>query len=407
MASIPTPSDNVRLRPANEGNPLVTNRRPARHARPARPIRPSCPTNTPVSSFRASRWAAPNITAQKANTINNADWVSYKLTTTKASLVEKLRHHIIRLHPKRYEEIPDPNNSAETISVPRKVDLLDPTEFARPIRLHRRDPSAPLGGLKETDAARLLADQQTPVYDEVKDAREELRARKEANRAEIAAKVAPYGMDNVMKKKSQFAKKTEQVFQHDQGNVQMRYEESQPWFIEDFDNGNTWQGQREQNLSGGRFVALLYNKNSKSFNMIPIEKWYKFREVNKYKMTSEEAAERKRQLDGVTPPWLKIEKTVEVKVEADEALTLEEARLYQKFSRRMGKGVVTSKGSEEVKAATDMEEVDYEQEFDNDDGGLLYGVDGDDDKDEQQEIKVFIISLWQARPAMVLILLSI
>lgn len=399
MASMPASSNYVRLRPTNDGNPLITNRRP---------IRPANAPRGPASSSRASRWAAPNVTAQKANTINNADWISYKLTTTKASLVDTLRHHVIRLHPKRYEEIPDPNNPAETISVPRKVELLDPTEFARPIRLHRRDPSAPLSGLKEADAARLLAGQQTPVYDEVKHAQEELRARKEANKAEIAAKIAPYGIDNAKRKRGQFAKKTEQVFQQrDQRNVQMRYEESQPWFIEDFDNGNTWQGQREQNLSGGKFVALLYSQSSKSFNMIPIEKWYKFREVNKYKMTSEEAVERKRRLDGVTPPWLKIEKAVEVKVEADEALTLEEARLYEKFSRRMGKGVVTSKGSEEVKAAIDMEEVDYEQEFDNDDGGLLYGMDGGDDKEEQQEIKVFIVSLWQARPAMVLILLSI
>lgn len=376
----PGPGNYARIRPSTDSNPLVTRRRPTRPANAPRDL---------ASSTRASQWAAPSasaIAAQKANTINDADWIPYKLTTTKASLLKSLRHHIIRLHPKRYEDIPDPNNPAETISVPRKVDLLDPTEFARPIRLHRRNPCAPLGGLKEAAAARLLA-KQTPAYDEVKDVQEELHARKAASRAEIASKVAPYGADNV-KKKSQFAKKTEQVFQRDQSNVQMRYEESQPWFIEDFDNGNTWQGQREQNLSGGRFVALLHNRDSMSFNMVPIEKWYKFREVNKFKMTSEEAVERKRKLDGVKPPWIKVEK----KAEVDEPLTAEEARLYQKFSRLIGKGVVASKGSEEVKATADLEEVDYEQEFDNDDAGQLYGVAGDDDEDEQKATEVFIMS---------------
>lgn len=264
------------------------------------------------------------------------------------------------------------------------MNLLDPTEFARPVRLHRRDPCAPLGGVKEAEAARLLAAQQTVVHDEEQEARDAELAQKAANKAEVASKIAP-GV--AKKKKSRFVKKTEQVFHHDQVNAQMRYEESQPWFIEDFDNGNTWQGQREQSLSGGAFVALVYNKNNRGFNMIPIEKWYKFREVNKFKMAPKEAAERKRQLDGGTPMWLKTEKVVEV----DEPLTAEETRLYEKNARSMVKGVVTSKGSEEARATTELEEMDYDHEFDNDDAGQVYGGGGNDSEEEQREIEVFML----------------
>lgn len=381
----PVPPKYARVRPSTDGNPLITRRRPPR---PASAPRASL-TSTDHLSIKASQWAASSVSAiaaqkeREVNTINDADWISYKLTTTKASLLKSLRHHVIRLHPKRYKEVPDPNNPAETISVPRKVDLLDPAEFARPIRLHRRNPCAPLGGVKETEAARLLAVHQMPVYDKEKEAWETERAQKAASKAEVASKIAPYGVDGI--KKNRFAKKTEQVFHRDQSNAQMRYEESQPWFIEDFDNSNTWQGQREQNLSGGKFVALVYGKDSKSFNMIPIEKWYKFREVNKFKMTPEEAVERKRQLDRKVRPWAKVEKPVEV----DEPLTAEEARLYQKYSRLVVKNVVTSKGSEEAKATAELEGMDYDQEFDNDDAGQLYGVDGDDDEEEQKEIEVF------------------
>lgn len=379
------PPKYARVRPSNDGNPLITRRRPPR------PVRaPRAPASTDHLSFKALEWASASAMAiqkeSEANTINNTEWVSYKLTTTKASLLKTLRHHVIRLHPKRYEEVSDPTNPAETVSIPRKVDLLDPAEFARPVRLHRRDPCAPLGGVKEAGAARLIAAQQSPVYDEEKEARDAERAQKAAGKAEIASKIAPYGAAGV--KKNRFTKKTEQVFRHDQSNAQMRYEESQPWFIEDFDNGNTWQGQREQNLSGGKFVALVYGKNSNSFNMIPIEKWYKFREVNKFKMTPEEAVERKRQLDGKTPPWIKVEKVVEVEV--DEHLTAEEARLYQKYSRLVVKDVVTSKGSEEARATAELEEMDYDQEFDNDDSGQLYGADGDDNEEEQKDIEVFM-----------------
>lgn len=392
----PVPPKYARVRPSTDGNPLITRRRPPR---PASAPRASL-ASTDRLSTKASQWTASSvsaITAQKeceTNAINDADWIPYRLTTTKASLLKSLRHHVIRLHPKRYKEVPDPNNPAETISVPRKVDLLDPAEFARPIRLHRRDPCAPLGGVKEVEAARLLAVHQTPVYDEEKEAWETERAQKAARKAEVASKIAPDGI----KKRNRFAKKTEQVFRHDQSNAQMRYEESQPWFIEDFDNGNTWQGQREQNLSGGKFVALVYGKDSKSFNMIPIEKWYKFREVNKFKMTPEEAVEQKRRLDRKIPPWVKIERPVEV----DEPLTTEEARLYQKYSRLAVKNVVTSKGSEEAKATAEPEGMDYDQEFDNDDAGQLYGVDGGDDEEEQKEIEVFV-SLQQTKPTAVLI----
>lgn len=393
-ASGPVPPKYARIRPSADGNPLITRRRPPRPASAPR-------ASTDRLSTKASQWTASSVSAiaaqkeREANAINDADWIPYKLTTTKASLLKSLRHHVIRLHPKRYKEIPDPDNPAETISVPREVDLLDPAEFARPIRLHRRNPCAPLGGVKEAEAARLLAVHRAPVYDEEKEAWETERAQKAAKKAEVASKIAPDGI----KKKNRFAKKTEQVFCYDQSNAQMRYEESQPWFIEDFDNGNTWQGQREQNLSGGKFVALVYEKGSQSFNMIPIEKWYKFREVNKFKMTPEEAVERKRQLDGKMPPWVKIEKPVE----ADEPLTAEEARLYQKYSRLAVKSVVTSKGSEEAKATAEPEGMDYDQEFDNDDVGQLYGVAGNDDEEEQKEIEVFV-SLQQIKPTAVLII---
>lgn len=385
-APINAPADAIprkiaRVRPnPNEGNPLLMRRGPRN--RPTE-NRASVHTNKvpDLSALKlGSKWAGP-VARQGAKTapINVADWHSYKLVTTKASLVQGLRHHVIRMHPKRFEQMPDPMHPGQTIGIPRKVDLLDPNEFKRPIKIHRRDPSAPLGGVKETEAANLLASQQPVVHDEEKEARDLEQAKKAANRAEIESKIAPHGGT---KKKKTFVKKTEQVFHHDAANAKMRYEESQPWFIEDFDNTNTWQGQREQNMSNGTFVALIHGEDGQSLRMIPIEKWYKFREVNKFKLSVQEAMERKKKFDQQVPSWIKTDKAKEV--EEDEELTIEEQALYNKNMKLRVKSVFTTKGAEDVKP--DKEEIDYEEDrFDNDDAGQVYGVEGDDD--ERKEIE--------------------
>lgn len=261
------------------------------------------------------------------------------------------------------------------------MDLLDPNEFKRPLRLHRRNPSAPLSGVKESEAARLLASQQEPVIDEEQEARIAEQQRKEAERAEIASKIG-----GEPKKKLRFGKKTEQVFKYDVANAKMRYEESQPWFIEDFDNTNTWQGQREQNMSNGTFVALVPVEDGGSFRMVPVEKWYKFREVNKFRLSAEEVAAERKRFEGSVPVWLKREVEGKVK-EEEEQLTAAELALYNKNAKLRVKSVITSKGSEEVKISQD-EEIDYKEDrFDNDDAGRIYDDRLGSDDEERKHIE--------------------
>lgn len=284
-AAPPKPSLGVIKRREVTANPLVNRRRPRAppqtsnglRGRPAHSATPPGPGAAAVATPAARPIA-------KAELAPEPDWQEFKLTTTKREILAGLRHHVVRLQSKRI------------------VNPMNPDEFTMPIRLHRRDPKAPLQGGREQEAAAAAQAAAAKTADaDVDPAVAEERAKREAEKAAQAEKIAPYGGAQKQKKQA-FKKKTQQVFRQNEADKKLRYEEYFPWFIEDFDNKNTWQGQLENPLSGGTFAMFVLDEGA--FKMVPIEKWYKFTEKNKFRTLSIEEAESAIKRATVAPRWL-------------------------------------------------------------------------------------------------------
>ena len=200
-------------------------------------------------------------------------FTDYPLVTTKRALMEGLRHHVARFTSKQ------------------TVDPSDPNEFTRPVRLHRRDPrTAPggAGGIKEEEDDGLPAEE--------RERRDRERAEKEAQREADTAQIAPSADKGVNQRKIPFGKKVQTVYRNDQteekkAQSKLRYEESLPWHLEDFDNKSIWVGNYEHALSG-HYAALSYGEDG-AFRIIPLEKWYKFTPKHKFKAFTLEEAEKK------------------------------------------------------------------------------------------------------------------
>jgi len=198
-----------------------------------------------------------------------------------------------------------------------------------PVRLHRRDPKAPLQGGKE----QMMHEQAMEKANEGEDpAAAEERAKKEALKAAQQEKIAPYGGAQKQKKQA-FKKKTQQVFRQNEAHKKLRYEEYFPWHIEDFNNKNTWQRQLENPLSGSTFAMFVLDEGA--FKMVPIEKWYKFTEKNKFQTLTIEKAESLMKKSNKAPRWLmKLTREDEKKQEREE-----KERNYSAFN-----GLCTRKG---------------------------------------------------------------
>ena len=183
--------------------------------------------------------------------------VSLPLIVTRRDLKE-LRHHVMRLNSKV------------------KVDIQDENEFTPPIRLHRRDPRAPPSG-----AGTVVEEEDNKEDLEESKERERLEIQKEERRKireENQAKIAP----TATKKPPAFQKKTEQKYRPDdtpeaKKRQLLRYEETLPWHLEDFENKQTWVGTYESELSETHLMLKPEYINGRDVvHMAPVERWYRF-----------------------------------------------------------------------------------------------------------------------------------
>ncbi|KAG0640265.1 hypothetical protein HOY80DRAFT_1015524 [Tuber brumale] len=319
-APAPAPAVVARRRGANS-NPLVQQQKRHRPRPPApNQQRPAPPTGPPAAQGTSAE-SAPS-TASSVSRTGGTIAADSELTTTKASLLKGLRHH-------------------------RELDPTDPDQFTRPVRLHRRDPRGPLQGAKQTAAANKLAtsNQEDETGERAEDKVEQ--AMKDAQRQANVSKIAPFSGAQKQKQKV-FHKKTQQVFRSHDAEKRMRYEEFFPWFIEDFHNKNTWQGQLESSLSKGVFVMFLFEEGA--FRMVAIEKWYKFPEKNKFRAMTSEEAELEMQKNVRPPRWL-MKRTKE---KESQQMELEE-------SASATKALFNRKG-DRLKGDADNDDLDFEDD---------------------------------------------
>ena len=266
----------------------------------------------------------------------------------------------------------------------RPVDPRDEKEFTRPVRLHRRDPRAPLAGkaFKEEDTLMGGVDS---LDDKEREKQEILKAERNAQREIEMAQVAPAA--NTGKKLGAFKKKTQQVFRTDQSEeqkaaYQLRYEESLPWHLEDFENKNTWVGNYEAALSDTH--AMLVQEDG-VFRMVPVGKWYKFTPKNQFKTLTIEEAEKSMNKKMKDPRWFMESQ------KANEDKHVEQMNKKATSKLFIGKW---ERGEADTAAAVvtkhehaDADDLDFEEDFADDEEGQKADAEDEETKRAEERIK--------------------
>ncbi|KAK8105854.1 Transcription Factor IIF- Rap30/Rap74- interaction [Apiospora kogelbergensis] len=189
------------------------------------------------------------------------------LILSKKGLKEGLRRHVMRLAPpnmrdKKNQQGLDPSNQ---------------DDFVRPVTLHRRDPRQPPPGREVKEEIVEPSSEQTEESEKIA----QLKAERDAQRAHDDAMKAPVIKDTAPKKNPKENKQKKPGTQVHYGartekqkkENEIRYEEALPWHLEDADGKHVWVGQYEAPLSDAKVALVVQNG---TFQMIPLEKWYKF-----------------------------------------------------------------------------------------------------------------------------------
>lgn len=241
------------------------------------------------------------------------------------------------------------------------------------------------------------------------DSKEDLLDEKERDRVEAAklerqrireenAKfIAPTAPSK--KKPQAFKKKVEQVYRtndnpEDRKKSQLRYEEALPWHLEDFDDKHIWQGSYEAALSECH-VALMQYPQSDGYRdahlkLVPMEKWYRFREKSKVKHKAPEDVDTLMNKKVKEPAFLVKHEQQE---RAKKMYALDANKSRGLFQRAGGREEAEAKQAGDLFGAgldtpADADDIDFDlnEEFADDDENPIF--EGDDDTQKQAEERV-------------------
>ncbi|MBE7180422.1 MAG: hypothetical protein INR71_04280 [Terriglobus roseus] len=308
--------------------------------------------------------------------------IDYPLYTTRRALLEGVRHHILRFGNKNH------------------VNIMDQEQFVRPVLLHRRDPRAPPVGADQNSMD--VDSKEELAAAEEREKQEALREERRRIREENMAQVAPTGKAH---RPPAFQKKTEQVFRTDDTPEaakasQLRYEEAVPWHLEDFTGNNVYQGTYEAAMSecyvAFRPVAANDFCDKPHIFVYPIEKFYRFREKNKFKAYTLEEAEEKMGKKFKESRWEMNQREAQ-KMKA-ERLKVEGGLGQSAMSLRRGeRGELTKTNvapkkqyiKREGVTAGDEDDIDFniEEEFADDEENPLFEGENEEVKDAENRIR--------------------
>lgn len=300
---------------------------------------------------------------------------AFPLVVTRRDLKE-LRHHVMRLQSKG------------------RVDVQDDQQFTPPIRLHRRDPRAPPSG-----AGSHFEEEETKEdLEEIKE-RERIEQQKEDRRKvreENQAKIAPTGKN----KPQAFQKKTEQKYRPDdtpeaKKRQLLRYEETLPWHLEDFENKQTWVGTYESELSEAHVVLSTDPNNPHgAVTLAPMERWYRFNVKGKVRPTGDDLDKVMYKVENV-PGFLKNIEARAIKKEREHVMSQSRFGL----STRVGGGNddegrirrPRNDGGSYIKREADADDIDFnlDEDFADDEEGLngLFEGEAEDVKEAEEKLK--------------------
>lgn len=174
-------------------------------------------------------------------------------------------------------------------------------------------------------------------------------------------------------------RKTRQLKILDENAKKLRFEEFYPWVMEDYDGYNTWVGSYEAGNSDS--YVLLAVENDGSFTMIPADKVYKFTARNKYAtLTIDEAEKRMDKKSGEVPRWLMKH------LDNIGTTTTRYDRTKRKLKAVADQRDVVGDDSEEHDDNSEVE-LDYDEEFADDEEAPIIDGNEQENKESEQRIK--------------------
>lgn len=191
-------------------------------------------------------------------------------------------------------------------------------------------------------------------------------------------------------RRNMFKRKTRQINLMDENKRKLRYEEYYPWVIEDYDGQNVFVGNYEAGLSELHNVLFVFDKDG--FKMVPAQKVYRFTPRNKYATLTLEEAEEKMEKTSAVPRWLM--KHMEDKLGSD----VTPDQRYRNLSTPVsGQGISSGRGSQgrlrtvmggnsTADRDSDHDDMDFEEEFADDEEAPI--VDGDEEENKLLERKI-------------------
>lgn len=189
--------------------------------------------------------------------------------------------------------------------------------------------------------------------------------------------VAPHAGQPLQRK--QFRKTTHEVYQQNEEVRQLRQEERFPWVMEDGDGQHTFQGTLEGG-QGGSYVFLRLT--SDGFNVTPVSKFYRFGQRQKYQTMSLDEAEEKMKKHKLLPRW--VMKDGE-DPDSSSSLSLEPQRQYRMKT-------TSNRQQNNVKAEEQEEELDFNEDFADDEEQHALVDDEEDNKELEERIKKEMLS---------------
>lgn len=329
------------------------------------PVASTSAQRTPNGSSVNGQPGTNGVAPAQAPKEDDKDWQEFPIYVSKKTILQGLHYHAMNLHGKLHR------NGESVYPNP-----YDQSHFTRPVQLHRRNPREKIAQAEQSDATPGVDDKERELQS-IK--REERQREREANQALIA----PTGGDSKKPSRQKPKKKVEDVFskEHDDDKAKqysLKYEEARPWHLEDFEHKNVWVGNYEEPPSE---QSVMFEIGTDGFRMVPVEKWYRFTQSNRVNALDGDAVEKEMAKAPKMPRWM-----LKTHVNSEEAqkIKTEQRRAALRAQQRGGDDEDERPVKKEEYNA-DVDEMDYEfnDEFQDDDEGLLFG---DMDADEQKEV---------------------
>lgn len=330
--------------------------------------------NTPNSNGNT-----PNINGSRSPVVKKeAKWQDIPLKCCTKAELDDIRYHILRFQTKQDVDI---NNN-----------------FTKPVRMHRKDPRNIQFQLTREEIDRRKRDQEARKLetDRAQEDEADSQAADEVDAASDAAKRNQADMSQVAPdggarkpKKNVFKRKTKQINLMAEEKRKLRYEEYYPWVLEDYSGKNVFVGNYEAGSSDTQHVLFVFDKDG--FKMVPAEKVYKFTPRNKYATLTLEEAEAKMEKNATTPRWLmkhmhdnSSSEGATPDMRFRHASTNGNAVVGGSSSR--GRRMRTVTGGETNDRDSDHDDIDFDEEFADDEEAPI--MDGDEEENKLSEKKI-------------------